>query len=91
MYALAAWRESPLLDERERAALGWAEALTRLGNHGVSDEEFAMVRPHFTDVELAQLTLVVATINSWNRIAIGFRSVPGSFDKVYGLDKAGLQ
>lgn len=90
LYALPAWRESPLFDERERAALAWTEAVTRLGEQGVSDAVYEELRRHFDEKELAQLTLAIAIINAWNRIAISTRAVPGSMDKQLGLDKAGL-
>jgi AhpD family alkylhydroperoxidase len=90
LYHTPIWRESPLFNERERAALEWAEAVTRLGEHGVSDEVFERVHAQFGDKELAALTMVVGAINFWNRLAISFRSTPGSLDKAYGLDKAGL-
>jgi AhpD family alkylhydroperoxidase len=78
LYLLNAWRESPGYSERERAALEWTEAVTQLGDGHVSDEVFAAVRPHFSDKELADLTLAVAAINAWNRMSISFRAVPGS-------------
>ncbi len=90
LYALPAWRESLLYTDRERAALALTEAVTRLGEHGVSDEVFAQARQQFNDAELAQLVLAIGMINVWNRLAITFRAVPGSLDKQYGLDKAGL-
>lgn len=93
LHHLAAWRESPLFSSRERAALAWTEALTRLGGHGAGgavEQGFESLRGHFSEGEIAQLTLLVATINAWNRIGVGFGSVPGSLDTMYGLDKAGL-
>jgi AhpD family alkylhydroperoxidase len=78
IYALSAWRETPFFDERERAALAWAEALTHIGG-GVSDELYESVRPHFDDVQLVDLTYAIVAINGWNRIAIAFRKVPGIF------------
>lgn len=90
LYHVAVWRESPLFSEKERAALAWTESLTRLGHEGASDAEFEELRKHFNDQEISQLTLLVVTINAWNRLGVGFRSVPGSLDKMYGLDKAGL-
>ncbi len=90
LYALPAWRESFLYSDRERAALAWTEAVTRLGEHGVSDAAFADASAQFSEPELAQLTLAISLINAWNRLAISFRSVPGSQDKAYGLDMAGL-
>lgn len=79
LYALSAWRETPFFSERERAALLWTEKLTLISLDHVPDEVFAEVRPHFTDQELADLTLVITTINAWNRIAISFRMVPGQY------------
>lgn len=90
LYAVAAWRESALFSDRERAALRLAESVTRLGEHGVPDEVYAEARAQFDDAELAQLVLAVAVINAWNRISISFLPVPGSMDKVYGIDKAGV-
>jgi AhpD family alkylhydroperoxidase len=78
IYALNAWRETPFFHERERAALAWVEAVTRIGQ-GVPDDLFAEVREHFTEKELVDLTWAVAAINAWNRLAISFRSVPGSY------------
>jgi AhpD family alkylhydroperoxidase len=89
-YHIAIWRESPLFDAREKAALAWTEALTKLSDHGVSDEQFAAARAAFSEKELSDLTFAVALINTWNRLSIAFRNVPGSQDKAFGLDKAGL-
>jgi AhpD family alkylhydroperoxidase len=75
LYLLDAWRESPLYTDRERAALAWAEAVTLVSQTHVPDAVFDEVRRHFAEDELVKLTLVVATINAWNRIAISFRSV----------------
>ncbi len=79
IYALPAWRETPFFTERERAALAWTEALTCITEGHVTDEVYGRTREHFEEKELVDLTLVVTTINAWNRIAIGFRSVPGSY------------
>src|SRR5262245_12129603 len=68
LYGLDAWRESPYYTERERAALAWAEAVTRIADGQVSDEVFEEVASHFTDEELANLTLGIVTINAWNRL-----------------------
>jgi AhpD family alkylhydroperoxidase len=78
LYALPAWRETPFYTERERAALAWAEAVTALDGH-VPDAVYDEVRPHFTDKELADLTWAVVAINGWNRLAISFRTVPGTY------------
>ncbi len=79
LYALSAWRETPFFSERERAALAWTEAVTLIAEGHVPDEIFQAVRKHFSDKELVDLTFVVAAINAWNRMAISFRSLPGSY------------
>ena len=79
LYCLDAWREAPFYSDRERAALAWAEELTLVHERHVPDEIFEQVRRQFTDDEIADLTLIVATINAWNRIAISLRAVPGSY------------
>lgn len=68
LYLLPAWRETALYSPRERAALAWCEALTRLGNDAVPDSLYAQVREQFDETELVDLTLLVTLINSWNRI-----------------------
>ena len=90
IHHVAIWRESTLFNDRERAALEWTETLTRLSPHGVSDDIYAAVRAQFTEDELVYLTYMVMVINAWNRASIAFQSVPGSQDKAFGLDKAGL-
>ena len=76
---VAVWRETPFYSERERAALEWAEALTLVAVDHVPDAVFESVRPHFTDEELANLTLAISMINTWNRFGVAFRSVPGQY------------
>lgn len=90
LHHVAIWRESPLFDERERAALAWTEALTRLGEEGVSDTAYAAVRAVLSEKELSDLTFLVVAINGWNRLSIAFRPEVGSKDAAWGLDKAGL-
>ncbi len=79
LYGLAAWEESPYYTDRERAAFRWTESLTLLAPERVPDAVYEAVRPHFSDKELADLTLAVATINAWNRIAISSRTPPGTY------------
>ncbi len=79
IYALVAWRETPFFTDRERAALEWTDALTLIADTHVPDEVYERVRPHFTDEELVNLSLAVTTINAWNRLVIGFRTVPGTY------------
>jgi AhpD family alkylhydroperoxidase len=78
IYALNAWRETPFYTDRERAALAWVEAVTEL-NKGVPDELFEEARGQFSEKEIVELTWAIAAINAWNRLAISFRSVPGSY------------
>ncbi|EWC39029.1 carboxymuconolactone decarboxylase family protein [Stutzerimonas stutzeri] len=78
IYALSAWRETPFFSDRERAALAWAEANTLLPQ-GVSQPLFEEVRVHFSEAQLANLTLAIATINAWNRFGVSFAPVPGSY------------
>jgi AhpD family alkylhydroperoxidase len=75
LYLLDAWRESPLYSDRERAALGWTEALTLVSQTHAPDGDYEALKAQFTDEEQVKLTLLIAAINAWNRIAIGFRSV----------------
>lgn len=91
LYHLPAWRESTLFEPRERAALAWTEALTKLGELGVSDEIYQRVAAHYSEKELSDLTFAVMSINAWNRLNIAFRKVPGSADAAFGLDKANLR
>lgn len=79
LYSLDAWRECPYYTERERAALAWAEAVTLITNGHVPDSVYEEVRPHFNEKELADLTLAVAAINAWNRLAISGRATPGMY------------
>ncbi|GGX20639.1 alkyl hydroperoxide reductase AhpD [Pigmentiphaga litoralis] len=90
LHHVAIWRESTLFSPRERAALAWTEALTQLPPHGVPDAVYERVRTELSEQEIVDLSYVVMTINAWNRINVGFQSLPGSLDKAYGLDKAEL-
>jgi AhpD family alkylhydroperoxidase len=75
LYLLDAWHESPLYSERERAALGWTEALTRLSETHAPDEAYQALQAQFTPEEQVTLTLLIVTINGWNRVQVGFRAV----------------
>jgi AhpD family alkylhydroperoxidase len=90
LYHVAIWRESNLFVPRERAALAWTEALTNLPEGGIPDEIYERVRGQLSEKEISDLTFVVMAINAWNRVNVGFKTVPGTADKAYGLDKAGL-
>lgn len=91
LYHLPVWRESALFSDKERAALQWAETLTRLADHHVSDADYAAVRAHFDEEELVALTHVINTINTWNRLNAAFATPAGGMDNIMGLDKAGLK
>ena len=70
---LDAWRESPLFDDRERAALAWAEALTRIDREGAPDNVYEALKAHFSEEEQIRITLLVGAINAFNRLNVGFR------------------
>lgn len=79
LYTLPAWRETPFFTDRERAALDWTEALTLITEGHASDEVYEAVKQQFSDEELVNLTVAIIAINGWNRLAIGFRNVPGEY------------
>ena len=79
LYAVSVWRETPFYSKREQAALAWAEAVTLISVDHVPDTVYDLARQQFTDKELADLTLAIVAINGWNRLAIAFRAVPGTF------------
>ncbi|KWD74228.1 carboxymuconolactone decarboxylase family protein [Burkholderia ubonensis] len=72
LYLLSAWREAPCYADRERAALGWTDALTRLSEGHTHEQAYAALNDHFTQEEQVKLTLMINVINGWNRIAVGF-------------------
>jgi AhpD family alkylhydroperoxidase len=84
LYTLSAWRETVFLTERERAALAWTEALTDVADTHVPDELYEEVRRHFTEKELVDLSWAIVVINGWNRMAIAFRTEPGSYQPTKG-------
>ena len=80
MYMISAWREVPhLYNDRERAALAWAEAVTQLEDRQVPDEVYEMAREQFSQAELVQLTLAIVAINGWNRFNVAFRTPAGNY------------
>ncbi len=79
LYVLSAWREAPFYSERERAALAWTEAITRISDGAIDDALYAQARQHFDEKEIVDLTLAVIAINGWNRLAIPFRTPAGSY------------
>ncbi|MBZ0114841.1 MAG: carboxymuconolactone decarboxylase family protein [Thermoanaerobaculia bacterium] len=80
LYSLDAWRECPYYSQRERAALAWTEAVTLLTDGHVDETVHTEARAQLTEEELADLTLAVATINAWNRLAVAGRTVPGDYE-----------
>ena len=79
LYAVSVWRETPFYSERERAALAWTEAVTLVNVGHVPNDVYDLARQHFAERELIDLTLAIVAINSWNRLAIAFKTVPGTF------------
>lgn len=91
IHHLALWHESSLFNEREKAAFAWAERLTPMGSQGIPDKDYQEVLKHFSEKELADLTFAIGTINFWNRLGVAFKPVPGSLDKLFGLDSLGFE
>lgn len=81
LHVLAAWREAPFYSPRERAALAWAEAVTLVATNDLPDALYDEVHGQFNDKELVDLSMAIITINSWNRLAIGFRADVGSYER----------
>ncbi|AUG42114.1 MULTISPECIES: carboxymuconolactone decarboxylase family protein [Pseudomonas] len=76
LYAVSVWRETPFFTDRERAALAWTESLTRVSETHAPDADYALLSSQFSPSEQVDLSLAIATINSWNRLAVGFRKMP---------------
>lgn len=76
LAAVIVWRETPFFTPRERAALGWTEAVTLLAGTHAPDGDYDLLRQHFTEPEMVNLTLAIGLINSWNRLAVAFRKSP---------------
>ncbi len=79
LYSLEAWRECPYYTDRERAALAWAESVTLVSKTHVPDEVYEEAKQHFSEKELGDLTVAIATINAWNRLSIAGRTTPGTY------------
>jgi len=79
LYEVSLWREAPFYTEQERAALAWTEAVTLVSIDHVPDDVYETARQHFDEKELIDLTTAIVAINGWNRLAIAFRTVPGTF------------
>lgn len=78
LYAVSVWEETPFFNDRERAALAWAETVTKVSETHIPDEVYELAGQHFSEKELVDLTMAIVAINGWNRLAIGFRKVPGT-------------
>jgi AhpD family alkylhydroperoxidase len=78
LHAVVVWKESPFFSERERAALGWTEALTLLSETHAPDDIYQEVLKNFSEKEAVDLTMAIIAINGWNRLAVGFRKSPKS-------------
>ncbi|MEK1912074.1 MAG: carboxymuconolactone decarboxylase family protein [Pseudomonas chlororaphis] len=76
LYAVSVWRETPFFTDRERAALAWTESLTRVSETHAPDADYELLSSQFSPREQVDLSLAIATINSWNRLAVGFRKMP---------------
>jgi AhpD family alkylhydroperoxidase len=88
IYALNAWRETGFYTPRERAALEWAESLTRISVDQVPDAVYESVKPHFTEAEIVALTFAVVAINGWNRLAISLRAPVGTYQSPHAVAHA---
>ncbi|MGM0837230.1 MAG: carboxymuconolactone decarboxylase family protein [Bacillota bacterium] len=90
LYHIPIWRESKLFSPRERASLAWTEILTKMPEQGVPDNIYDRVREQLSEKEISDLTFSIMAINAWNRINVAFKTVPGSADAAFGLNKAGI-
>ena len=88
LYAVVVWREAPFFTDRERAALAWTEAVTLVSRDQVPDEIYEQARAQFSEKELVNLTMAVIAINGWNRLAVSFRAVAGTYQPVSGKEQA---
>lgn len=88
LHAVVVWKETPFFAERERAALAWTEAVTLVNWQHVPDEVYELARKHFSEKELVDLTMAIIAINGWNRLAISFRTVPGTYQPPSEIGKA---
>ena len=88
LYTLSAWRETPFFTDRERAALAWTEAITLISSSHAPDDVYEEARKEFTEEELVNLTVAIVAINGWNRLSIGFRTVPGTYQPAQAKSSA---
>lgn len=71
---MSVWRESPVYDDKERALLGWVDAVTNIAQTGAPDAVFEELKKHFSENEMTNITVAIGAINVWNRLAVGFRA-----------------
>lgn len=90
VYHVSVWEESPLFSEKEKAALMWTEAVTKLTGKAISEEKYLFMLNHFSPKELSDLSYAIGSINFWNRLNACFTTKPGVLDEMFGLNKAGL-
>ncbi|MGH9325631.1 MAG: carboxymuconolactone decarboxylase family protein [Terriglobia bacterium] len=91
LYAVAVWEDTPFFTERERAALAWTEAVTRISDTRVPDEVYEQACKHFSEKELVDLTLAVIAINGWNRLSVSFRKEAGTYQPVAAVTGTGAK
>lgn len=91
LHHIASWRESRLFSAKEKAALEWTELVTNITPKGITDDEYHRALEVFSEKELSDLTYQIGIINTWNRLNVAFQLPHGVLDKMYGLDKAGLE
>ncbi len=87
LYGVSAWRESPFYSDRERAALDWTESVTLISQEQMPDEVYDAAKAHFSEKELVDLTLAVIAINAWNRLAISFHVLAGTYQPDHPITK----
>ena len=90
LYAVVVWREAPFFSNRERAALAWTEAVTLVSETGVPDDVYENARSQFSEKELVDLTMAIIAINGWNRLAVGFRAIAGSYQPLSPAGDSGV-
>ena len=88
IYLLSAWREAPFYSDRERAALEWTEALTLVSETEAPDSSYAIVRAHFSEEEIVNLSLAIVAINGWNRLCVGLRAEAGTYQPRAAVEAA---
>lgn len=91
LYHIPVWRESTLFSDQERAVLEWTEIVTNPTATGIDETAYERARKFLSEKEISELTFAIGVINLWNKLNVSFQNVPGTLDKMFGLDKAGLK